>query len=140
MVISFRSICHRSTDIIICLILLVRGVVFRRQTLTSRDVRLWRLKTVPALKGLTLLLLKTCYYMGYLHRPVNAAWIVIKMSWFIFHPKMIWIGIQWLKKTWNGQIHHKLQNKCFENYIRYIRPKVINIMWSSTIVVRIWRQ
>ena len=29
-------------------------IVFRRQNLTSVDVRLWRLKTVPVLKGLIL--------------------------------------------------------------------------------------
>ena len=29
------------------------GSVFRRQNVTSVDVRFWRLKTVPALKGLS---------------------------------------------------------------------------------------
>ena len=29
------------------------GIVFLRQNLTSTDVRFWRIKTVPALKGLT---------------------------------------------------------------------------------------
>ena len=31
------------------------GIVFRRQSLTSADVRLWRLKTIPALKEIAYL-------------------------------------------------------------------------------------
>ena len=61
---SFEYICYGSTVIIInCFNSFSAGTVFRRQNLTSIDVRFRRLKTVPALKG-----------SSYMH------WIVMKMT------------------------------------------------------------
>ena len=50
----FEYPCYRSTTIINNLFYnsFSAGIVFIRQILTSTDVRIWRIKTVPALKGL----------------------------------------------------------------------------------------
>ena len=51
---SFEYLCYGSTAIIHLLIL--SGTIFKHQNLISTDLRLCRLKTVPALQGLTLVL------------------------------------------------------------------------------------
>ena len=95
------------------------GIVFIRQNLTSTDGRFWRIKTVPALKGLIFCKTRIFLAIRVLHQIII---LYFSMSLFIF-------TFQYLCKIWVCQFWaHKFH---FSSWVWSPVKRVNSIPWTN---------